>query len=269
MATIPDSFERAIQLTRVSESEHDLVVPEGWQQGRGAFGGLVLGAMLDAMVADEPDASRTPRAFLGEICAPALPVASRLQTRALRRGRNQSNLSCTFMQEGQVVAHASAVLASSRKVQGAARLSTPAPEPGSFEQVPVVRIGPPQGPVFIQHYELRLTSPPPFSGAGTGEVTGWVRERVPPSRVTHAVLLARLDSYYPALFPMETAPRPVATVSFMAEFLIDPSTLDPAMPLYYRARSLAEAGGYFVELRELWNGQQPVAYNQQSFAILA
>lgn len=264
-----DSFEQATGLTRISDTEHHLVVPDGWQQGRGAFGGLVLGAMLGAMVADEPDASRTPRAFLGEICAPALPVASRLQTSALRRGRNQSNLSCTFTQEGQLVAHASAVLASARKARGAPHLSTPAPRPGRFEDVPVAPIGRPQGPAFARHYEMRLTSPPPFSGLGTGEVTGWIRERVAPSRVTHAILLARLDAYYPALYPMETEPRAIATVSFMAEFLADPSTLDPTTPLYYRARSLAEAGGYFVELRELWNGDQPVAFNQQSFAILA
>jgi len=263
-----DSFEQASRLARISGSEHELVVPDGWQQGRGAFGGLVLGATLGAMVADEPDAARVPRAFLGEICAPALPVASRLQTRALRRGRNQTNLACTFTQEGQIVAHASAVLASARRIVGAPRLSSRPPQRGRFEDVPVAPIGPPQGPTFASHYEFRLTSPAPFSGVGDGTVTGWVRERVALERVTHAVLLARLDSFWPAIFAMETAPRPIATVSFMAEFLVDPAQLDPSRPLYYRARSLAEAGGYFVELRELWDGDEPVAFNQQSFAIL-
>jgi hypothetical protein len=260
-----DSFERVLHLARVSDGEHELIVPDGWQQGRGAFGGLVLAASLSAMVADEPDAARVPRAFLGEICAPVLPIASRLQTRALRRGRNQSNLACTFMQDGQVVAHASAVLASARRTAAAPRLSLPPPERGRFEDVPVAPIGPPHGPAFASHYEYRLT----FSGAGDGTVTGWVRERVALEKVTHAVLLARLDAFWPALFTLETTPRPAATVSFMAEFLIDPAQLDPARPLYYRARSLAESGGYFVELRELWDGDRPVAFNQQSFAILA
>jgi acyl-CoA thioesterase len=262
-------FEQASRLVRVSDSEHELLLPDGWQQGRGAFGGLVLGATLSAMVADEADASRLPRAFLGEICAPALPVVSRLQTRVLRRGRNQSNLACTFTQDGQVVAHASAVLASSRKATGVPRLTAPAPARERFEDLPDAGIGPPRGPVFARHYEFRVTSALPFSGTGDGTVTGWVRERIPPSKVTHAVLLARLDSFWPGLFPMESTPRAIATVSFMAEFLVDPATLDPSLPLYYRARSLAEAGGYFVELRELWNGEEPVAFNQQSFAILA
>jgi hypothetical protein len=264
-----DSFEQAIRLTRVSGCEHDLLVPDGWQQGRGAFGGLVLGATLSAMVADEPDASRTPRAFLGEICAPALPGPSRLQTRELRRGRNQSNLACTLMQDGQVVAHASAVLAASRKVTDVPAIRSQAPGQGSFEDVGIASIGPPQGPVFAGHYEYRVTSPLPFSGTGEGVVTGWVRERVPLAKVTHAVLLSRLDSFWPALYSMVTSPRPIATVSFMAEFLADPAALDPARPLFYRARALAQAGGYFVELRELWDGDEPVAFNQQSFAILA
>ena len=45
-------------------------------------------------------------------------------------------------------------------------------------------------------------------------------------------------------------------------------TLDPAMPLYYRGRAVAEFGGYFVEMRELWNGDTVVALNQQTFALL-
>ena len=57
-------------------------------------------------------------------------------------------------------------------------------------------------------------------------------------------------------------------MSFLAEFLCDPAQLDPAAPLFYRARSVAEAGGYFVDMRELWNGDELVALNQQSFAML-
>jgi hypothetical protein len=60
----------------------------------------------------------------------------------------------------------------------------------------------------------------------------------------------------------------MATVSFLAELLCDPVTLDPSEPLFYRARVVAQAGGYFVEMRELWRGDEPVALNQQSFAML-
>jgi hypothetical protein len=263
-----DSFEAATSLTRVGGDEHELVVPDGWQQGRGAFGGLVLGAALSAMIADEPDATRVPRAFMGDICAPALAVPARVRTRTLRRGTNQSNLGCTFTQASQIVAQASAVLSRPRKVTNAPALSTPPPTAGRFEDVAVLPIGPPHGPVFARHYEYRVASGVPFSGGTEAIVTGWVLERAQLARVTYAALLGRLDSFWPALYSVETAPRPIATVSFMAEFLCDPATLDPAQPLYYRARAVGQTDGYFVELRELWNGRQPVAMNQQCFAIL-
>ena len=57
-------------------------------------------------------------------------------------------------------------------------------------------------------------------------------------------------------------------MSFLAEILCDPSTLDPAAPLFYRARVVAQSAGYFVEMRELWSGDVPVALNQQSLAML-
>ncbi len=264
-----DRFDRAIALTRVSADEHELVVHEGWQQGRGAFGGVALGAALDAMVADEPDRARLPRAFQGEICGPVVPGRARLRTRVLRRGNNQSNLACDVVQGDQVVTHASCVLSAARAVKNAPRLTVPPPAPPPFADVPVVVPASFGGPVFTQHYEYRSVTPLPRSGEGDGSQVGWIRERVPLPKVTHAVLLARLDAFWPAIFAMEGQFRPIATVSFMAELFVDPSTLDPSEPLHYRARCVAEAGGYVLETRELWRGDEPVAFNQQSIAIIA
>src|SRR5271170_5876695 len=92
----PQSFERAIALERVAENEHRAVVPDGWQQGRGAFGGLVLGTLMEAMASREPDPARAVRAFTGDLCGPALTEASRVVTRVLRRGNNQTNVAATM-----------------------------------------------------------------------------------------------------------------------------------------------------------------------------
>ncbi len=270
MSTGAQSFHEAITLTRVGEGEHALDLPDGWQQGRGAFGGLVLGATLAAMVADEPDAGRTPRSFMGDICAPALPVPTRLRTRTLRRGKHQSNMTCDLVQDGQVVAHASAVLAGARPVAPvAAMVPAPPPVPGRFEDAPVAPIRHPPGPRFASHFEFRVLTGVPFAGGGEKRVEGWVREAVPLPRLSHAAVLARLDSFWPVLFAVEATPRPATTVSFTAEFLADPALLDPSLPFFYRAWVVAESGGYFVEMRELWSEGRPVALNQQTFAILA
>jgi hypothetical protein len=262
------SFEKASALERVGEDEHRLVLPDGWQQGRGAFGGLVLGILMEAMTSRESDPTRAARAFTGDLCGPALAKESRVVTRVLRRGNNQTNVAATLEQDGAVVAHATCVLASPRKVKPPPRFVLEPPARVPFEEVPPIVLAPSTTPVFTQHYEYRVTAGAPFRGASDARVTGWIRERTPLSRVTASSLLGRLDAFWPALLAVEASPRPIATVSFLAEILCDPSTLDPAAPLFYRARVVAESAGYFVEMRELWNGDVPVALTQQSLAML-
>jgi Thioesterase-like superfamily len=262
------SFVDVIRLDRASEEEHRFTVPDGWQQGRGAFGGLVLGALMNAMADREHDTSRIARAFTGDLCGPALLKPSRIVSRVLRRGSNQTNVSATLEQDGAVVAQATTVLASDRGV-AAPSLSIEPPTQTPFEQATVVPVRAPMGPVFGQHYEYRIVGPMPFANGKEPIVLGWIREQVPVAKVTAAVMLARLDAFWPAIFSVSDTFRPMATVSFMAEFLRDPHSLDPARPMFYRGRAIAHAGGYVVETRELWLGDEPVALNQQTMAILA
>jgi hypothetical protein len=265
---VADSFESAIALERLADDEHRVLVPDGWQQGRGAFGGLVLGMLMEAMASREPDASRVARAFTGDLCGPALARESRIVSRVLRRGNNQTNVSAMLEQDGAVVAHATCVLASPRKIAAPPRFTLEPPPRIAYEEATAFEVPASFGPRFARHYEYRPTGPLPFGGGRDAVVTGWVKERVPLSRVTAAALIARLDAYWPGVFSVETAPRPIATVSFLAELLCDPRTLDPRTPLFYRARDVAQADGYVVEMRELWHGEQPVALNQQSIAML-
>ncbi|MBZ0234602.1 MAG: hypothetical protein K8M05_19880, partial [Deltaproteobacteria bacterium] len=67
----------------------------------------------------------------------------------------------------------------------------------------------------------------------------------------------------------ERTPRPMATLTFTAELLADPATLDPGAPFAYRAHLDGAADGFSVEIRELWQDDVLVALNQQVFAILA
>lgn len=263
-----DSFEQAIALERVSDNEHILRVPDGWQQGRGAFGGLVLGAMQAALREHEADTTRLARTFSGELCGPALVKEARIVTRVLRRGNNQTNLAATLEQDGAILAHVTGVFAAPRRITKAPTLPFDAPAQPPFEDAKLLAMGPPLGPAFARHYEYRPTGPWPFSNSEEAIVLGWLRERVPLTRVTPAALVARLDAHWPAIFSRETRFRSAATVTFVAEFLCDPNTLDPQAPLFYRGRAVAEAGGYFVEMRELWDKDKVVALNQQTFALL-
>ncbi len=266
-----DSFASATAITLDGDLRFRWDVPDGWQQGRGAFGGLVLGTLLRAMEACEPDPARRTRSLSGEIVAPVVPGATTVVVEILRRGRGTTFLSARALQGDATVARASALCASPRP-SGAARagLSAPVLPPiADLVALPpplALGIGPPR---FTRHYEYRPVPPLAFSSAAVAAASGWLRERAAPSALDGPALIGLLDAWWPAALACEPAPRPMATVTFMAELLADPATLDPATSFAYRARLDGVADGFSVEMRELWQGDTLVALNQQVFAILA
>jgi Acyl-CoA thioesterase N-terminal domain/Acyl-CoA thioesterase C-terminal domain len=262
---MPSAFEAATAVT-ADDAVWFADIPDGWQQGRGAFGGVVLATLLRAIERAEPDAARATRTLSGDLCGPVLPGRAAIAVRALRRGSNQSNWTAELVQEGQVLATASAVLSPRRIARSEAHLSPPAPLPPWRELAPL-GLGSSFGPPFARHYDYR-TAGVAFAGSGEATIDGWVREREPLARVDAPALVGRLDAWYPTLFDLDRTPRPVATISFTAEILVDPATLPPGEPLRYRARMAALHDGFFVELRELWHDGRVVALNQQTFAIL-
>jgi hypothetical protein len=67
------AFEQGSAVTPLGDGRFAADIPDGWQQGRGAFGGLVLAALLRAMEAAEDDRARVTRSLSGELCGPVLP----------------------------------------------------------------------------------------------------------------------------------------------------------------------------------------------------
>lgn len=262
---MPRDFSGASALERVSPTSFRAQVPDGWQQGRGAFGGLVLGMLLRAMEAAEPDRRRCTRTLAGDLCGPVLPGPADVSVRVLRHGKNQTNLAAELRQDDQVLALASAVLSTPRPEPTLPALEV-APAAADWHAAPVIEVASPPGPAFADHYEYR-GSESPFVASGQARAAGWVRERQPLACLDGPALIGRLDAWWPTLFHLG-ALRPVATVSFVAELLVDPATLPADEPLRHRARMTAQHEGFFVELRELWRGERLVALNQQTFAIL-
>lgn len=238
------------------------VVPDGWQQGRGAFGGLVLALLLRAIERSEPDPARRTRTLTGDLCGPVLPGPCEIVVETLRRGNNLSNLDARLLQNGEVQARASAVLSVPRVSVVAPARSRPATP--DWDLLADLVMGPPMAPVFAAHFEYR-----PAFGMFTEQGThGWLRPRTPLERLDGPALIALLDAWWPAIFAIEGRPRPVATVSFTAELLRPPASVLADVPLVHVGRVAAVSEGFFVEFRELWQGEHLVAMNQQTFAIL-
>ena len=250
-------------------------VPEGWQQGRGAFGGLVLAMLARAMEKAEVEPARRLRSLSGELCAPLLPGRADIGVTTLRRGRGVTYLESRLAQEGGVAARASAAFALARGPSIAFRGGRAAPEAAPWRDVPVIGIAPPIGPVFATHYEYRSTGPLPFSGAAAPQTAGWVREQDAPAgaHLDAAAVVALLDAWWPALFSIDDVPRPIATIAFTMELMSDPTGIPADEPLLFAGRVESLHEGFFAETRELWRGAGAgatlVGLNHQTFAILA
>ena len=243
-------------------------VPDGWHQGRGTFGGLVLGALLRAVARSEPDASRSVRAVTGEIPAPVLPGETTLRVEALRRGGAVSTWRATMEQSGEAVAQLVAVLGAPRR-GGASWQPPTAPTPPPWNTLDVLPFMEGVAPEFAAHMEFRSTGPWPFSSHHEALTEGWVRTKVPFRRRDVAWVCALADAYWPASFSMLAEPRAMSTITFTLELLADPSTLSLDTPVFHRGRSPAASEGYSVEFRELWTPDGTLlALNQQTFVTV-
>lgn len=262
-------FREATRVTRVGDGGFEASIPDGWQQGRGAFGGLVLGLLVRAAGESEPEAVRGLRSLSADIAGPVMPGPARIEVRVLRRGRSQTNLQLSLSQEGEVLASGLCTLGAARSASVDPRAPA-APEAAhrDWTSVPVVAIAPPFGPVFARHYEYRNLGPMPFCGAKEAATAGFVREREAEGELDAAAITALLDAWYPALFNVSVGPMRSTTVSFSSQYMHHGRTLPAGAPLFFRAHTVTQREGYFIEFRELWCQDELVALNQQTFAVL-
>lgn len=256
--------------TQVGQGEFTIEVPDGWQQGRGAFGGLVLACLLRAARACEPEAERTLRSVSAELVGPVVPGTAQLRVEVLRRGNAVSTLAARLMQGGELLAHAVVVWGRTRAGTATwSRLQPPRP-PALAAVAPLTEM-PIAAARFARFFEFRPTLPLPF-GADAQRVpltAGWLRLRDAPPALGPIELVALADAWWPCALVMESTPRPIATLAFTCELVADPARLRPHAAVFHRAEAVSSQDGYSVELRELWSEDgELLTLNQQTIAII-
>jgi acyl-CoA thioesterase len=249
------------------EGAFDVEVPDGWQQGRGLFGGLVTGFFVRAFEAHRP--GRPLRSLTAELCGPVQPGDATLTLDVLRDGNAVSTVTARLEQRGDVLAHAVGVLGAAR-APGSDGVFVAPPALTPWRQLEPLPVEPPLGPEFARHWEYRTDSALPFSDAPRPVAEGWIRPKAPGSVRDAAFLAACVDAWWPASYAQAAAPRPMATIAFTFQPLGAFDGLDPDAPLAYRARVDALRDGYAVELRELWGEDgRLLALNQQTICLIA
>ncbi|MEZ4288940.1 MAG: thioesterase family protein [Polyangiales bacterium] len=261
-----DSFERATAVAAVGSDRFEANIPDGWQQGRGAFGGVVFGTLARALELTE-NSERPLRALTGEIPSPLGVGAALVQTRTMRRGKGLSSHVAEIVQGGESIARATGIFGDDRPVDLVEEMHW-SKEPKPFEDSPVV----PESALaarFAKHLEFRLVSRPPFSGGDEAIIRGWVRFRNAPSKIGAPEILAYADSYWPTLFSLAKAPRPAATVGFYLHVVPRAYDHNPLEPVFCENRGRAINGGYTLEERVVFNAKgEMLAFNTQSFVII-
>lgn len=261
------SFESAICLTPLAadppSAAYGWTVPDGWQQGRGAFGGLPIGAMVGAV--ELTDRERTIRAVSIQLAGPALVGAHTVHVTPLRIGTRMSTWSVVIVDaKGAAVASGSVITGIPRSDdQASGAVAMPAaPESAA---VPIVET-PPPFPTFTQHLTFAPAAGFPMSGQ-LPETMGWIGFRDPVTP-TAASLLALVDGWYTAtIVPMREL-QPIATVNFAATLLIDPRELTAGEPLLHHGMVTAYRQGFASEQRRLWTRDGKLAVdNLQTMAV--
>jgi hypothetical protein len=264
------AFDEASAIQSTGSGTFSWIVPDGWQQGRGAWGGLVIAALVRSVVASEEDSRRTVRSISVQMMGPALVGPHVIETRLVRRGSSMSTWSALAHD------HTGAVVTSMVAIVGAPRaevrtheglewgtVSAPAVPPAdSIERAPS---GPPF-PTFMQHFDFRPVSGTPFSGEPAASV-GWLRLLQSPSPSAD-LLLALADAWWPASLSMLAETPRLATVNFTANLVVDPATVRPGDPLLNQSFVTAAADGFASEHRRLWTADGRLAVdNVQTMVI--
>ena len=259
-----------------------LEVPDGLQQGRGAWGGVATGAMTAAVGMVDPRPEMAVRSLSAQLVAPLLVGTAHIVVESLRRGSATHTLAARVLDgAGALLAHGVVVLGAARRGQdmpdGQGWLFATPPEElaAGPTAVPVVEIGPPIAPEFTRHLEFRPISGLPFQGASSHETAGWVRPRGAVARVDAAVVAALADAWWVSVMARMDRPRPAATVAFTLDLPSDPSVVPRdgdggIAALFHRGRTIAARQGFTVEVRELWTADgQLLSWNTQTVAVIA
>lgn len=243
-------------------------VPEGFRQGRGAFGGLVIAALVRAVEMAANTKERPVRTVSAHLVGPVMAGPAEIAVTTLRIGNGVSSLAASLSQGGETLAHAVLVLGKER-MSDLDRNELSPPELPPWNDVPPLPVMPPLGPEFAAHFEFRSTGKLPFSGSTQATSSGYIRPLNPGRARDAAYVAAQADAWWPTVLARLSEPRPTATVSYNLQIVADCEELDPNLPLFHRAHSLASLSGYIAEHRELWSlDGRLVALNQQTFVVI-
>jgi len=240
-----------------------------WNQGKGAYGGVVGGTALRALEHTLGDPGRPVRSFTLHFCAPAVEGEARVLTRIERSGRTVTHATVRVENDSGVLALGSATFGVSRpgiiEYLEVTRPDVPPPHevPALPDDVPM--------PDFCRFFDYHFClGGAPYSGGSVAETGGWLRPR-DPTPLDAPLCVGLMDAYPPSVLARVDGFRPTATVDLTLHFfqtLPRPGQRDDAYFLR-TGRSRQAADGFAEDFQQLWTEDGVLlAQCRQLFAVL-
>jgi acyl-CoA thioesterase len=252
-----------LSLTPTREGDrYRLDVPVTWRQGRTAFGGFVIAALVRAIEDRVADPARPIRSITAVLPGPVVSGAATIDVDVLRKGSAVTSARAALVQDGETRTHVVALACATRRSELAWQEREPPTVPPWHALAPLgAELALPE---FSQHFEYRVVEGLAATG-NAARVMGWIEAREPGDRRDAAYVAAMVDAWWPAVLPRLPALRPFATIASTLELLALPGD----GPLLYRGTAPVCREGYILETRELWTEDRKlVALNHQTLAII-
>lgn len=251
----------------VSEGRFVWQVPEGWNQGRGAYGGLVIATLIRAASVGVAD-DKPLRTLTATLCGPTMVGACEIRTTSLRVGSGTHVVEAELVQGDELRVRMTAIFGRTRVRDGTWQDGA-LPDVPHWREMELAPVVPPIAPMFAQNFHFRVVEGFPFTPAQPRRTSGWVRVAEPGADRGPAYLAAHIDAWWPVLLLEATRPRPIATISFTLDLLGGFDGLDPEAPLLHEAHCPRANDGFAVEYRTLRGEDGRVlAANTQTFVMI-
>jgi acyl-CoA thioesterase len=251
-------------LHAVVERPGPLRIPARFLLDRGAYGGVVLAALVQRV---EAAAEHPLRSLSVNLCGiTRCEVDAEVSVIPLRLGSNTASYSVTVKQGDHWAAHGAAFTGAPRAPDLNGQWVTPPPLP-PWSTVPVMATDGVMPP-FADLFEYRPCHGGAMFSGGSPIAGGYLAIRESPATLDKIAMAALIDAWWPALFVPAQDHRPMATTAIQVLFFEDDAVaVDGPCILTKEVRRVGH--GYAVEDDALWSADgRLLAVAQQMIAVI-
>lgn len=261
-------FDQLLESINQSET---IIIPEGWGQGRAAFGGLVGAILVKKAQSILADATKQLRSAHINFIGPVMIGEAQLRAEIFREGKSVTSLEVKLIQNGQVQSVLVASFGTSREsvIQVASKQVLPAfATPAESRELPFVEG---MTPEFFKHFDAYWSEGEmPFSASKQSDFGGWMRfkseQHIKKIKLPH--LFALVDMWPPAVLSMFNRLAPASSLNWTLDLINLPNNLSGEAWWQYQVQTDFSAEGYAYSQAHIWDEQgNLVAISRQTVTV--